>query len=620
MTVADIVDAVENLPADPAELDALAEQITAAYEQIAAEAGDDPTDEQVDQIEALADALAKVKAAKADAAEAAVSSEDRRARAAAAAEAFAAEGAAEEPAADDADTAADGDAAAAVDDAQDDGDEFAAADAPAADAPAADEQPAEQPAGDTPADEADADADADTDDGDDYAAAEDTADAAAGDADTHDKEMTVNQSRFAGKAKGSKAPAAAKPESPFRLDPADRNYQSGSVSLQALADAFNNMTQKGAIRSLSNGAATSAHFGYIDRGMGKDQIADENNARTVLDTATDESNLEQGSLVAAGGWCAPSETVYDFLPTTAPYGLFSLPEIGISRGGLRFPVEPDFSVLYDSTRFNFTEAQSIAGVTKECIEVPCAEMQEVRLDAHYTCVTTDNLARVGWPELTAKFLAEAVKGHAHRLSALRLAKARELSVAVEPGVPTLGTAGSVLNALELHAEDVRLKYRLGEGTTIEGVAPVWLRPVLRADLAYREGVLPADVTNQQIDAWFAQRGVRFQWVADYQTDIIGSGAAGLTYPDAVEVLLYPAGTFFSALEPVLNLGVTYDSTGISRNQRTEMFIEDGWAVGRRGYESRALTIPVDVNGSVGLREAVTAAVVTPAAGDGSGEG
>lgn len=610
MTVADIVDAVENLPTDPAELDALAEQITSAYEEIAAEAGDDPTDEQVDQIEALADALSKVKAAKADAAAAAESeayaSEDRRARAAAAAEAFAADEAVEEPAADEAADDADADA-------EGDGEEFAAADT-------VEEAPAEGAADDAAAeDDAEAAADDDTDDGEEYAV-EDTDDAAEGDADTHEKEMTVNQSRFAGKARGTKAPAAAKPESPFRLDPADRNYQSGSVSLQALADAFNNMTQKGAIRSLSNGASTSAHFGYIDRGMSRDLIADENNARNVLDTATDEAQLSEGSLVAAGGWCAPSETVYDFLPSTAPYGLFSLPEIGISRGGLRFPVEPDFSVLYDSSRGSFTEAESIAGVTKQCFEIPCADMQEVRLDAIYTCVTTDNLARVGWPELTAKFLAEAVKGHAHRLSALRLAKARELSEAVTPGVPTLGTAGSVLNALELHAEDIRLKYRLGDGVTIEGVAPLWLRPVLRADLAYREGVLPSDVTNAQIDAWFSQRGVRFQWVADYQTDVIGSGAAGLTYPEAVEVLLYPAGTFFSALEPVLNLGVTYDSTGISRNQRTELFVEDGWAVGKRGYESRALTIPVDVNGSVGLREAVTAAVVTPAAGDEEGEG
>lgn len=609
MTVADIVKAVEDMPTDQSDLDALAEQITSAYEKIAAEAGDDPTDEQVDQIEALAEALSKVKAAKADASEASLS-EDRRARAAAAAEAFAADEAAAESVEETPAEDSEEDAETAVEDESEDaeGDEFAVEETPADEAPAADEDATED------VDEQDTD-----DDGEEFAA-DDTDDDAEGDADTQDKEMTVNQTRFAGKARGSKAPAAAKPETPFRLDPADRNYQSGSVSLQALADAFNGMTQKGAIRSLSNGASTSAHFGYIERGMTPGQIADENNARTVLDTATDESNLSEGSLVAAGGWCAPSETIYDFLPSTAPYGLFSLPEIGISRGGLRFPVEPDFSVLYDSSRGSFTEAESIAGVTKECFEIPCADMEEVRLDAIYTCVTTDNLARVGWPELTAKFLAEAVKGHAHRLSALRLAKARELSESVNPGVPTLGTAGSVLNALELHAEDIRLKYRLGEGTTIEGVAPMWLRPILRADLAYREGVLPSDVTNAQIDAWFSQRGVRFQWVADYQTDIIGSGAAGLTYPEAVEVLLYPAGTFFSALEPVLNLGVTYDSTGISRNQRTEMFIEDGWAVGKRGYESRALTIPVDVNGSVGLREAVTAAVVTPAAGDGSGEG
>ncbi|MGU4174169.1 major capsid protein, partial [Pseudomonas aeruginosa] len=73
-------------------------------------------------------------------------------------------------------------------------------------------------------------------------------------------------------------------------------------------------------------------------------------------------------------------------------------------------------------------------------------------------------------------------------------------------------------------------------------------------------------------------------------------------------LLYPAGTFFSAVQNVVNLGAIYDSTGLSKNQRTEMFLEDGFAVGQRGYESRELTIPVAINGQVGLRHATNPAV------------
>ncbi|MGZ7390174.1 major capsid protein, partial [Streptococcus pyogenes] len=85
----------------------------------------------------------------------------------------------------------------------------------------------------------------------------------------------------------------------------------------------------------------------------------------AIDHATDESRLDGGSLVAAAGWCAPSETIYDFLPTPAAANLFSLPEISLSRGGLRYPVEPDFSTLYATNRGTMTEAQAISGQTKD---------------------------------------------------------------------------------------------------------------------------------------------------------------------------------------------------------------------------------------------------------------
>lgn len=37
------------------------------------------------------------------------------------------------------------------------------------------------------------------------------------------------------------------------------------------------------------------------------------------------------ALIASGGWCAPSEASYD---------LFSLPEVQIKRGGIKWPTNP----------------------------------------------------------------------------------------------------------------------------------------------------------------------------------------------------------------------------------------------------------------------------------------
>lgn len=410
--------------------------------------------------------------------------------------------------------------------------------------------------------------------------------------------------KFAGRANSTAADESRRKkaaESPFKLDRAAANYQPGGVDMMALAEAFEDVSSGRAVRATGNGVTTTAKFAYLDRAVDPKLVAsDEQSLVAAVEHAVDESRLEGGSLVAAAGWCAPSETTYEFLPTLQASNLLSLPEVAISRGGLRFPVEPDFSALYEAGRYQMTEAEAISGTTKECVEIPCPDMEELRLDVMWTCVTGNLLQNKGWPELTSKFIAEAMKAHAHRLSAARLAAVLDASDQAAVGVPEIGAVGTILNAIELHAEDLRIKYRLGR-QTVEGIAPVWLRTVLRADLAYRDEVLPQQVTDAMLDEHLATRGVRLQFVTDYQTDVIGAGPGSLAYPDNVKVVLYPAGTFISSVQQVANLGAIYDSTGLSKNQRTELFIEDGFGVGKRGYESREITIPLDVNGVVGAR-------------------
>lgn len=81
----------------------------------------------------------------------------------------------------------------------------------------------------------------------------------------------------------------------------------------------------------------------------------------VMTRAVDESRLPGGSLVAAGGWCAPSQTVYDLMELESRDGLLSLPEVGISRGGIQFTAGPDFQSLFTGVGFSYSEDQDIAG-------------------------------------------------------------------------------------------------------------------------------------------------------------------------------------------------------------------------------------------------------------------
>jgi hypothetical protein len=77
--------------------------------------------------------------------------------------------------------------------------------------------------------------------------------------------------------------------------------------------------------------------------------------------ATDQSRLDGGSLTAAGGWCAPSETIYDLCELESRDGLISLPEVRVNRGGIRFTQGPDWADIFTSSGFCFTEAEDIAG-------------------------------------------------------------------------------------------------------------------------------------------------------------------------------------------------------------------------------------------------------------------
>lgn len=549
----------DSLPEDLAELEALRAQAVGELEDIAPDDGAAPSQEVLDQMRRLDEAITKIDAqieqVRADV-------DERSAEAAAIAErVFGNRDGEDEDPADDGEDEQDPED-------EGEGDEFAAADTDdeAEEAPVDDDQP-------------------------------DAVTAAA---------QARRKTRFAGAARkrGVDKPADTKPTFGYVLDANVREYRPGFVDDLDLAKAFGDLAEgRGNRITGSSGRSETTFASFVRPADPKREVRDQATAVDALDYATNEANLEGGSLVAAGGWCAPSETVYEFLGTEAAGDLLSLPEISIKRGGVKFPVEPDFSAIYtDFPGFHQTEAQAQAGTEKTCTEIPCVGFTDLRLDVIGLCITNGILQDKAWPELTRKYIAEAMKAHQHRLSKYRIDKIVAGSTNVNiPSTNLLGGAGALLNSVELAVEDIRVKHRIPSGTTIEGVAPVWARAVLRADLAYREGVLPEQVTNQMIDAHFALRGARLQFVVDWQNSVIGGTSAATAFPGEVKIALYPAGTWYSALEPVINLGIIHDMSLLKVNKQTQLFTEDGIAVGRRKNDSRVYTIPVKVNGQVGLR-------------------
>ena len=310
--------------------------------------------------------------------------------------------------------------------------------------------------------------------------------------------------------------------------------------------------------------------------------------------AAKESRLKGGSLIAAGGWCAPSEVLYDLCEGETTDGLIDLPEVGVTRGGIKFTQGPQFSDLY-AAGFTQTEAQAISGTTKPCYEVACPTFTEVRLDAMGICIKVPLLTNAAYPELTRRTVSGSLTAHLHRVSAGLIAKMATAAGAAIVTSDVNSTTGNTLDAVALIATTLRQQYRLGITETLEVVAPQWLREAIRADLAMRNGVEMLAVTNQQIDAFFAARMTRVQWVYNWQD--LTEGQEG--YPATANLLVYPAGTFVRGSADVINLDAVYDAASLSVNTMTGLFFEEGVLLAQTCFKAKQVTINVKSSGVTG---------------------
>lgn len=419
-------------------------------------------------------------------------------------------------------------------------------------------------------------------------------------------------------AKTGRAPAAVAPKADvgFVMTPNVPKYKAGVVGYKQLAAAVNSQSptsivraNRGPIEGLADMTAMS--LATLPRDFGDrvvvaegEQEAMEQVEAIVASYTYERAKFDDdGAIVAAAGWCSPSETSYEFCGVSPAEGLLSLPDMNITRGGIRRPMEMDFSELYATLPFRYTEAQLLTNPTKPCVEIPCVEFDEKRVEAIGMCITAGILQRRSYPEAVEHFMQEAMKAHQIKVSLWSIADMISDSTPIVFPAASLpmGAAGSILNALSLRAEVIRQKERVGRETPIEGVAPSWLLAAAQADMALQQGREVKSVTDAEIDAWLSDRNIRLQWVSHWQ-----KLPEGATYwPGSAQVLMYPSGAWFRHLANVIEIGTLYDKAQLQLNRYTALFTEDEYLVDRRCKVSEVLTVPICVDGSIGGREAVT---------------
>jgi hypothetical protein len=329
------------------------------------------------------------------------------------------------------------------------------------------------------------------------------------------------------------------------------------------------------------------------------------------------------SLVAAAGWCAPSETDYDICLQITSDGLLDVPEVQARRGGIRHNQGIDFSYIFGSGTgfFNLTEAQVAAGTTKSCLEIPCPPFIDDRLGVTGICLTGNILSIRGYPEFTATFTRGAMAASAHQVNREQIAAMVADSVAVNltgqaPWATDNSVVSQVLSALEMAAVDIKYRLRLQRSSTLEVVLPYWVLAQFRADWIRRNGGDYANtltLADSAISSAMGSRGIRAQYVYDWQDSFATgalSGSPGASTPIselplALQFLIYPAGTWVRAVNDVITLNSVYDSTKLATNQVTHLFTETGWKMVRMCPLSRVYTLPICPNGKTGLQRDIT---------------
>ena len=296
------------------------------------------------------------------------------------------------------------------------------------------------------------------------------------------------------------------------------------------------------------------------------------------------------TLMASGAWCAPSDTLYTFCENETAEGLFTLPEVTITHGGLNFTKGPQLADLLADPNFGFIQTEAEAGTPKVCFEFECPPFEDHRLDAFGYCFKAPILTAspAGWPELIRRFLNLSTIGWQYKMAAEMLGRVSADLGAAKVFVNIGSVSADILDALSLQATIIRQEQFLSPTAVIETVLPLWAKEIFRADMARRSGQSLLAFTDAQIQQGFTARHLAPQWINAYQP----LATTGTAWPATLEAMVYPAGTYVWGNNDVINLDTVYDSAGLEVNMYTAVFFEEAGMLINQCGEGRKVSIDI----------------------------
>jgi hypothetical protein len=265
------------------------------------------------------------------------------------------------------------------------------------------------------------------------------------------------------------------------------------------------------------------------------------------------------ALVAAGGLCAPLQTLYDVdvVGSTARPFRDALARFNVERGGITYrPNSSAAAAVYGAGVWTMNDDAADPVGSKGCYVVDCPDPQEAVVEAIYLCLEFSNVTSRFDPEVTAANVQLGSIAHARLAENRLLAKVAAGSKALS-APKVIGATRDILVNLDKAVAYYRNRHRIDEAVSLTFVLPGWVKSMMRADIARQmaagDWMLALAVADAKIASWFSDRGVSIVWHLD--------GPAGLDEVQTVTITGTPTGgTFTLTYSGQTTAAIAYNAT------------------------------------------------------------
>jgi hypothetical protein len=265
------------------------------------------------------------------------------------------------------------------------------------------------------------------------------------------------------------------------------------------------------------------------------------------------------ALVAAGGLCAPLETLYDVevIGSTARPVRDALARFKVERGGIQYrPNDSAAAAVYGAGVWTMEDDEADPVGSKGCYIVDCPGVVDAVVEAVYLCLEFSNISTRFDPEVTAANVQKGTIAHT-RLAENRLLAAIAAGSKTLSAAKVIGATRDILVNLDKSTAYYRNRHRIMDTGPLTWIAPGWVKSLMRADLARQmaagDWMEALTVADAQIARWFSSRSVTPVWHLD--------GPTGLNEVQTITITGSPTGgTFTLTYSGQTTAAIAYNAT------------------------------------------------------------